>query len=56
MERVRIVAEPITNTLLVQARPLDVLTIRNLLSKALDIPEAANMRDPVPDAKKKMKK
>jgi type II secretory pathway component GspD/PulD (secretin) len=55
-ERVRVVAEPNTNTLLIKASPLDVLTIRNLLSKALDIPEAANMRDPVPDGKKKMKK
>ena len=55
-ERVRVVAEPITNTLLIKASPLDVITIRNLLSKALDIPEAANMRDPVPDGKKKLKK
>jgi len=55
-ERVRVVAEPITNTLLINASPLDVITIRNLLSKALDIPEAANMRDPVPDGKKKLKK
>jgi hypothetical protein len=56
LDRVRIVAEPVTNTLLIKASPLDVLTIRNLLTKALDIPEAANTREPVPDGKKKMKK
>jgi type II secretory pathway component GspD/PulD (secretin) len=56
MDRVRIVAEPITNTLLIKASPLDVLTIRNLLAKSLDIPEAANMRESVPDGKKKKKK
>ena len=55
-ERVRVVAAPNTNTLLIKAGPLDVITIRNLLSKALDIPEAATMPDPVPDGKKKLKK
>jgi general secretion pathway protein D len=37
-ERVRIVAEPITNALLVRASPLDLLTIRNLLAARLDVP------------------
>jgi type II secretory pathway component GspD/PulD (secretin) len=39
-ERVRVVADPATNSLLVKASPLDTLTIRNLLSRHLDIPEA----------------
>lgn len=34
--RVRIVADPATNSLLVRANPLDMLTIRNLLEKAID--------------------
>ena len=34
--RVRVVADPATNALLVQASPLDMLTIRNLLAKQLD--------------------
>jgi len=37
-ERVRIVPEPITNVLLVKASPLDLLTIRRLLSRSLDVP------------------
>lgn len=35
-DRVRVVADPDTNSLLIQASPLDMLTIRNLLSQALD--------------------
>ena len=35
-ERIRVVADPATNALLIQASPLDMLTIRNLLSKQLD--------------------
>jgi hypothetical protein len=34
--RIRVVADPATNALLVQASPLDMLTIRNLLAKQLD--------------------
>jgi type II secretory pathway component GspD/PulD (secretin) len=37
-DRVRIVAEPVTNALLVKASPLDLLTIRSLVHKALDVP------------------
>ena len=37
VERIRVVADPATNTLLVKASPLDLLTIRNLLGKALDV-------------------
>jgi hypothetical protein len=43
-DRVRIVADPTTNALLVKASPLDTLTIRQLLEKALDVPGA---EDPV---------
>ncbi|MEI7688455.1 MAG: secretin N-terminal domain-containing protein, partial [Planctomycetota bacterium] len=39
VERVRIVADPATNSLLVRATPLDMLTIRNILSKSLDTGE-----------------
>ena len=35
-DRIRVVADPATNALLVQASPLDMLTIRNLLAKQLD--------------------
>ncbi|HWY88284.1 MAG TPA: secretin N-terminal domain-containing protein [Gemmataceae bacterium] len=35
-DRIRVVADPNTNALLVQASPLDLLTIRNLLAKQLD--------------------
>jgi type II secretory pathway component GspD/PulD (secretin) len=35
-ERIRVVADPATNSLLVRASPLDMLTIRHLLEKALD--------------------
>jgi type II secretory pathway component GspD/PulD (secretin) len=37
-DRVRIVADPATNSLLVKASPLDTLTIRSLVHKALDLP------------------
>jgi type II secretory pathway component GspD/PulD (secretin) len=43
-DRVRIVADPTTNSLLVKASPLDTLTIRRLLEKTLDTPGA---EDPV---------
>jgi type II secretory pathway component GspD/PulD (secretin) len=36
VERIRVVADPATNSLLVRATPLDMLTIRSLLTKALD--------------------
>jgi type II secretory pathway component GspD/PulD (secretin) len=35
--RVQIVAEPITNALLIKASPLDLLTIRRLLAQTLDV-------------------
>jgi type II secretory pathway component GspD/PulD (secretin) len=41
-ERARIIADPVTNSLLIKASPLDLLTIRHLLSKALDVPEAGD--------------
>src|SRR5262249_19668712 len=37
--RVRVVADPGTNSLLVKASPLDMLTIRRLLEKAIDSTE-----------------
>ncbi len=40
-ERIRVVADPVTNSLLLKASPLDLLTIRRLLEKALDV-EAAD--------------
>ncbi len=39
--RVRIVPEPVTNTLLVRASPLDLMTIRRLLERSLDSVDAA---------------
>jgi type II secretory pathway component GspD/PulD (secretin) len=44
-ERIRVVADPATNSLLIKASPLDTLTIRNLLTRALDIPEARKAPD-----------
>src|SRR5437870_5030714 len=35
-ERIRVVADPATNALLIKASPLDFLTIRNLIDKQLD--------------------
>jgi general secretion pathway protein D len=35
-DRVRVVADPATNSLLVRASPLDMMTIRRLLDKAID--------------------
>jgi type II secretory pathway component GspD/PulD (secretin) len=39
-ERIRVVAEPATNAVLVRASPLDMLTIRRLVEKALDLASA----------------
>jgi type II secretory pathway component GspD/PulD (secretin) len=39
-ERVRVIADEATNILLVRASPLDTLTIRTLLTRALDTPGA----------------
>jgi type II secretory pathway component GspD/PulD (secretin) len=39
-QRVRVVADPNTNSLLVWANLLDLLTIRNLLEKAIDTPDS----------------
>jgi type II secretory pathway component GspD/PulD (secretin) len=36
-ERVRVVADPATNSLLVKASPLDMLTIRSLVEKSIDV-------------------
>ena len=44
-ERVRVVADPGSNSLLIKASPLDTLTIRRLLETALDVEGA----DDVPD-------
>lgn len=44
-ERVRIVADPATNSLLIKASPLDTLTIRRLLTSALDIEGAGDAPD-----------
>jgi type II secretory pathway component GspD/PulD (secretin) len=35
-ERIRVVADPNTNSLLIKASPIDLVTIRSLLSKAID--------------------
>jgi type II secretory pathway component GspD/PulD (secretin) len=57
-ERVRIVADPITNSLLIRASQMDLFTIRNLLTQALDIPGAGDQPDrpsggqPAPEEKK----
>jgi type II secretory pathway component GspD/PulD (secretin) len=40
VERVRVIADPATNSLLVRARPLDTMTIRRLLERSLDVPAA----------------
>jgi type II secretory pathway component GspD/PulD (secretin) len=52
LERVRVIADPATNSLLVKASPLDLFTIRNLLTRALDVPEAARPTDEAPSGKK----
>src|SRR5262249_1413752 len=39
-ERIRVVADAASNSLLVQANPLDMITIRRLLERALDAPAA----------------
>jgi type II secretory pathway component GspD/PulD (secretin) len=39
-ERIRIVADPATNSLLVKASPLDTFAIRSLIDSALDMPAA----------------
>lgn len=39
VERIRVVADTSTNSLLVKATPLDMLTIRSLLDRALDVGE-----------------
>lgn len=41
--RIRVVADPTTNSLLVRASPLDMLTIRRLLDKALDTGETDSL-------------
>ena len=44
--RIRIVADPTTNSLLVRAKPVDMLTIRWLLAKAIDNNDAAQTAGP----------
>jgi len=39
-ERIRVVADPGTNALLVKASPIDLLTIRSLLRNAIDVPDS----------------
>jgi type II secretion system protein D len=41
-DRIKVVADPQTNSLLVRANPLDMLTIRRLLSKAIDVGDPKN--------------
>lgn len=48
-DRVKVVADATTNSLLVQGSPIDVETIRRLLDKAIDIPASAAKVDPKPD-------
>jgi type II secretory pathway component GspD/PulD (secretin) len=38
-DRIRVVADGATNSLLIRANPLDMLTIRNLIRKAIDVPD-----------------
>lgn len=47
--RIRVVADSSTNSILLRARPLDAVAIRNLVSRSLDVPEAA---DPLEGGKK----
>ena len=51
-ERIRVVADPLTNTLILRASPLDRLVILRLLERALDTPEAAEF----PEKKKERTK
>jgi type II secretion system protein D len=48
--KVRVVADPTTNSLLVKANPLDMLTIRRLLRDAIDVdsPDSAGIIKPWP--------
>jgi type II secretory pathway component GspD/PulD (secretin) len=41
VERIRVIADEATNSILLRARPLDSLSIRRLVTKSLDIPQAA---------------
>jgi type II secretory pathway component GspD/PulD (secretin) len=43
-ERIRVIADPATNTLLLRATPLDATAIRRLITEALDTPDAAEKR------------
>jgi type II secretory pathway component GspD/PulD (secretin) len=43
-DKVRIVADPGTNSLLIKASPLDLLTIRSLLAKAIDVDETIDSK------------
>jgi type II secretory pathway component GspD/PulD (secretin) len=51
-ERVRIVADQATNSLLIKASPLDTMTIRRLLTSALDIEGAGDAPDAGPKQKR----
>jgi len=42
-ERIRVVADQVTNTLLLRASPLDAMAIRNLVTRALDVPDSAEL-------------
>jgi type II secretory pathway component GspD/PulD (secretin) len=43
-ERIRLVADPATNSLILRATPVDVMTIRQLLIRELDVPGAGESR------------
>jgi type II secretory pathway component GspD/PulD (secretin) len=47
-DRIRIVADPNTNMLMVRASPLDMITIRNLLDKAIDTGEVDRSNSSMP--------
>jgi type II secretory pathway component GspD/PulD (secretin) len=44
-DRIRVVAEPVTNSVLVRASPIDVLSIRRLIERSLDIDAAVAAAD-----------
>ena len=55
VDRVRVVADPAINALLLRASSLDSLTIRDLIAQ-LDVPEARDPFEQPPEGKKGFKK
>ena len=51
-DRVRVIADAGTNSILIKANPLDTLTIRNLVTRVLDIEGAGDVRDERPNPKR----